>query len=95
MVPGLVRLLSLTVVAAANWHRQIQLRQSEIEQLGVAAVGDEDVARFDVAVDDPAGMGGVERIGDFDGQFEQAVEVEAVSREATRAANVLPGIPWQ
>ena len=46
-------------------------RQSEVEDLGVAARGDEDVCGLDVAVNDAVGMGGVERVGDFDSQRKQ------------------------
>jgi hypothetical protein len=45
-------------------------RQSEIENLGVSALGDEDIGRLDVAVDDSFGMGGIEGVGDFDGECE-------------------------
>ena len=48
-------------------------RQPEIEQLGVAALGDEDVGRLDVAVDDPLAMGGFERIGEFHAKFEDSI----------------------
>ena len=41
-----------------------------------AALGDEDVGGFDVAVDDAGAMGGVERVGDFDADFEKAFEFE-------------------
>jgi hypothetical protein len=42
----------------------------------VASVSNEDVARFYVAVNDAPGVGGVQRVSDFDGQFEQPVEVQ-------------------
>ena len=46
-------------------------RQAKIENLGVAALGDEYIRGLDVAVDDAFGVGGIERVGDFDGQREQ------------------------
>ena len=36
-------------------------------------VGDEDVRRLDVAMDDPLRVGSVQRIGNLDGQVEQFV----------------------
>ena len=42
--------------------------QSEVENLGVAALSDENVGWLDVAVDDAFGVSGVERVGDLDGQ---------------------------
>ncbi len=50
--------------------RQTDLRQSEIKNLGVTTLGDEDVCRLDVAVDDSLYMGGVERVRDLDGKRE-------------------------
>ena len=54
--------------SAANWRH---FRQPKIQNLGVSALGDEDVGRLDVAVDDAFGVGGVERVGNLDGQSEQ------------------------
>ena len=45
-------------------------RQAEIEELGVAAFGDKDIRGLDIAMNDAAGMGGIERVGDFDANFE-------------------------
>ena len=42
-----------------------QLGQSEVEDLGVAGAGDEDVLGFEVAVDDVVGMGRSEPVGDL------------------------------
>ena len=36
-------------------------------------VGDEDVGRLDVAVDDPLGVGGFERIGELHAKFEDSI----------------------
>ena len=47
-----------------------QLRQAEVEHLDVIAVGDEQVGRLDVAVDDAAAVRGVERLGDLDREVE-------------------------
>ena len=43
-------------------------RQPEVQNLGVPTVSDKDVGRLDVAVNDPLGVRGVERIGDLDSE---------------------------
>ena len=47
------------------------LGQTEIQNLGVAAIGDENVRGLDVAVDDALLVRGVKRIGNFDGEIEE------------------------
>ena len=44
------------------------LREAEVENFGVAALGDENICGLDVAMDDAFGVRGVERVGDFDGE---------------------------
>src|SRR5580700_2969528 len=51
-----------------------KLGEAEVENLYRAALGDEDVGRFDVAVDDAFGMSGVEGVGELDADVEQAIE---------------------
>src|SRR5580704_11777973 len=53
---------------ARRTYRRPDLRQTEVENLGVAAFGDENVSGFDVAVHYAFGVRGVERVGDLDGQ---------------------------
>src|SRR5580698_2845747 len=55
--------------------------QAEIENLGVAAFGDEDVGRLDIAVNDALSVGGIEGIGDFDGEVEEALHVYGTTRD--------------
>ena len=50
--------------------------QAEIENLGVAALGDENVRWLDVAVDDALFVRGLERVGDFDGEIERGIHGE-------------------
>jgi hypothetical protein len=50
--------------------------EAEIENFGVAALGDKDIRGLDVAMDDAVGMGGVERVGDFDTDAEEHFEIE-------------------
>ena len=52
------------------------LRETEIENLGVSAIGDEDVRGLDVAVHNALGMRGVECVGDLDCESESGVERE-------------------
>ena len=65
------------------------LRQPEVENLGVPALGDKDVRGLDVAVDDAFGVGGVERVGNFDGQSEAESSV-SIGRLAMRCFSVAP-----
>ncbi len=47
--------------------------QSEVKNLGVPALGDEDVCRLDVAVHNALGMSCVQRIGNLDGETDQHI----------------------
>ena len=74
-VPGLVRFSSLAAAVAALRTPAVPSRlptahlgQSEIQNLGVSALGDEDVSGLDVAVDNAFGMGCVERIRNVDAE---------------------------
>ncbi len=42
----------------------------------MASVGDKDVSRLDVAVNDPSAVSGVKRIGDLQRKFEHPVELK-------------------
>ncbi len=59
-----------------------QLGQAEVEDFDpLALVGDHHVARLQVAVDDPLGMGAGDRVGDGDGQFKDAPKRKARCRQ--------------
>src|SRR6266851_10394915 len=51
-------------------------RQTEIKNLGVTAVGNEQIRGFDVAMDDSLGMGGVESVGNLNCDIEQLLQVK-------------------
>src|SRR5687767_11051388 len=58
--------------AARDRSRRLRkLRESEVENLRAVLVADEDVGRFDVAMDDALRMCGIERIGELNGNVEQ------------------------
>src|SRR5580658_6166065 len=58
------------------------LRQPEVENLGVTALGDKDVRRLDVAVDDSLSMRGIEGIGNFDGERENHFRFQRMPADA-------------
>ena len=62
-------------IAAGGAGGAGDLRQTEVENLGVAAVGDENVRGLDVAMDDSLAVRGIEGVGHFDRQGEQALEL--------------------
>ena len=69
--PGLVRLLlghgARLGVGGVGGASGLDFGQPEVENLGVSAIGDEDVGGLDVAVDDSFAVRSVERIRHFDG----------------------------
>ena len=56
--------------------------QSKVEDFGEAATGDKDVAGFNVAMNDAFGVGGVESVGDLDGEGEQGIEGHGAAGDA-------------
>ena len=58
------------------------LGQPEIENLRVAAAGDEHIRRLDVAVDDPGGVRRLQRVGDLDRERQQQIDLERAPGDA-------------
>jgi hypothetical protein len=50
-----------------------EFRQAEVEDLGTAARSNEDIRGLDVAMNYPLAMGGVERIGNLNGDIQKLV----------------------
>ena len=61
-----------------------RLGQPEVQDLGLLALGDEDVGRLDVAVQDAARVRGVERVGNLHGQPQQQADLERASVDLAR-----------
>ncbi len=56
--------------------------QTEVDDLDLAAIGHEDVAALDVAMDDAEAVRGVQRVGDLDAHFDQRVDRERSAVDA-------------
>ena len=74
------------VLAAEAWGRGAcswrYLREAEIENLGVAARGDEKIRRLDVAMNDAFRVRRIERIGDFNGQRDGVFDLDGAAIDA-------------
>src|SRR5271168_199355 len=55
------------------------LGQTEIENLGVTALDDENVGGLDVAMNDASGVRGIQSVGDIDGQIEKLLDLEGLA----------------
>ena len=60
-------------VAARRPGRSRHFGQAEIKNLGVTAIGNEDVRRFDIAMHDAFAVCGLKRVGHFNCEREQAL----------------------
>ena len=69
--------------------------ETEIEDFGVAALGDEDVGGLDVAMNDVFGVSGVEAIGNFDGVGEKAIDVHGTTGHSVFEGRRRRGTPWR
>ena len=95
VLPGLVRCFSadLRCRGIGNGVRADgggagNFGETEVEDFRGAALGDEDVGGFDVAVNDAGVVSGVQGVGDVDADFEEAVRVRAGA--AMRCLSVAP-----
>jgi hypothetical protein len=59
-----------------------QLRDAEIQDLGLPALRDEDVRRLDVAMHDAFGVRGFESIGDLNGEVEDKIQRKRLTSNA-------------
>ena len=82
--PGLVRwsLPERMFAAAMRLAEEFRLylRKAEIQNLGMSALGGEDIRRFDVAVDNAGGVCGIQRICDFDSQRKRGIRINGAPR---------------
>ncbi len=62
--------------------RHSKLGQSKIQNLGVAAFGDKNICRFDVAVHDSFCVRGIQSISELDGQGQQNVNLNRITVDA-------------
>jgi len=56
-------------------------RQSEIKDLGVSALGHEQVRRLDVPMNNPFGVRGIQCVGDLDSQVEQRFQFHGLGTD--------------
>ena len=79
----------LRFIGAAGRAERLHLRQTKIQNLGVSAFGDKNVRRLDVAMHDPPGMRRVQRIGNLDGQRQQAIHSERTAPDTVLQRHAL------
>ena len=79
LVPGLVSCscdMSGRRFGAAGRRRL--LGQAEVQDLDLSRLGDKDIGRLDVAMDDSFGMSGVQAVGDLDGNIQRFINLHRV-----------------
>ena len=83
-LPGPVRRATPAAIGAVSSPPPLgrTFGQPEIENLRVAASGDEQIRRLDVAVNDPGGVRRLERVGDLDRERQQQIDLERPSSRA-------------
>ena len=52
-----------------------QFRQTEIQNLRLAARGHENIGRLDIAMDDALRVGGIQGVGNLDGEVKQGIRL--------------------
>ena len=68
----------------------IHFGEPKVQNLGVSAIGHENVCRLDVPVHDPLRVGGVERVGNLRAQFQHRIDGQRLS-----ADSMLQRLPFQ
>ena len=58
-----------------------EFRQTKIQNLGVSAIGDENVGRLDVTVDDALRVRGIKRVGDLHAQVQNFFQIERLAAD--------------
>ena len=71
------------------------LGQAEVEDLDLAPLVQTDVGRLDVAMHDPAGMGGIQRVGHLSRDLDDCGRSRAVLVSRAHPATGLRRIPWR
>jgi hypothetical protein len=56
------------------------LREPKVKNFGVFALGDENICRLDIPMDDASIVGGIERVGDLNSQREYVVNLHRLAR---------------
>jgi hypothetical protein len=64
---------------AQDWR---DLRQTEIENLGMSALGEEDIRRLDIPVDNACGMSGIECVGDLDPEGQSRFDLQRLATDS-------------
>src|SRR5262249_40902545 len=64
--------------------------KAEVENFGMATLGDEDVSGLDVAMDDALGVSSIKRVGHFDADVQENFHVQGATHD-----EVLEGLPVQ
>jgi len=55
--------------------------QSEVENFGVTAIGDEEISRLYIAMDNSLVVRGIKGVGNFDAEIEQRLEFKPASED--------------
>ena len=55
------------------------LGQAEVQYFGLTSLGDEDVGRLDIAMNDARTVRGIQGISDLDGQIEQKLHIQRLA----------------
>ena len=105
-MPGRVRKVSLTAgkpihgaVGIGTGARGDELGHASVKGLGAGLSGDKNAGGFDVTVDDAFGVGGIEGVGDCDGELQPEIGLErftgdAVFRGPSRYSITMKGWPF-